>query len=132
LLLNLNLSLNLFNKSLFQSQPEHMPTVEEKNQEIQEGKFFAIISYVSFLCVITLILKKDNDFALWHAKHGLVLFVMEVVTFILSIIPLLGWLIKIFGYALFLLVSLWGIIQAAQGLTNRIPVITDISEKVIL
>ncbi len=109
-----------------------MPTAEEKEQEIQEGKFFAIISYVSFLCIITLILKKDNKFALWHAKQGLVLFVMEVAAFILSIIPFLGWLIGIFGYALFLLVSLWGIIQAAQGLTNPIPVLTEISDKVIL
>ena len=74
---------------------------------VREGKFFAIISYVSFLCIITLILKKDNKFALYHARQGLVLFVMEVAAFILSIIPLLGWLIGIFGYALFLLVSIW-------------------------
>jgi fumarate reductase subunit D len=101
-------------------------------QGIREGKFFAIISYVSFLCIITLILKKDNKFALFHAKQGLVLFVMEVAAFILSIIPFLGWLIGIFGYALFLLVSLWGIMQSALGIYCRIPVITEISEKVIL
>ncbi|MDD5692235.1 MAG: hypothetical protein PHP10_03555 [Candidatus Omnitrophica bacterium] len=101
-------------------------------QELREGKFFAVISYVSFLCIITLILKKDNKFALYHAKQGLVLFVMEVAAFILSIIPLLGWLIGIFGYALFLLVSIWGIIQASLGVYCRIPVVTKISEKVIL
>jgi len=99
---------------------------------VREGKFFAIISYVSFLCIITLILKKDNKFALYHAKQGLVLFVMEVAAFILSIIPLLGWLIGIFGYALFLLVSLWGIMQAALGIYCRIPLVTEISDKVIL
>ncbi|MBU0548462.1 MAG: hypothetical protein KJ710_06320 [Candidatus Omnitrophica bacterium] len=99
---------------------------------IREGKFFAVISYVSFLCIITLILKKDNKFALYHARQGLVLFVMEVVAFILSIIPLLGWLVGVFGYALFLLVSIWGIMQAALGLYCRIPVITEVSEKVIL
>jgi fumarate reductase subunit D len=109
-----------------------MLTVEAREQEIHEGKFFAIISYVSFLCIITLILKKDNQFALWHAKQGLVLFVIEVVAFILSIIPLLGGLIANAGYTLFLLVSIWGIIQAAQGLTNPIPVVTEIAEKVIL
>ena len=107
-----------------------MPSSQEK--EIHEGKFFAVISYVSFLCIITLILKKDNKFALYHAKQGLVLFVMEVAAFIISIIPFLGWLIGIFGYALFLLVSLWGIMQAAMGVNIRIPVITQISEKVVL
>jgi uncharacterized membrane protein len=105
---------------------------QTEEQEVRDGKFFAIISYVCFLCIITLILKKNNKFALYHAKQGLVLFVMEVAAFILSIIPLLGWLIGIFGYALFLLVSLYGIMQAALGIYSRIPVVADISEKVIL
>ncbi|MFA6129712.1 MAG: hypothetical protein WC731_01835 [Candidatus Omnitrophota bacterium] len=104
----------------------------ENENIIREGKFFAIISYVCFLCIITLILKKDNKFALYHAKQGLVLFVMEVTAFILSIIPLLGWLIGVFGYALFFLISIWGIMQAALGIYCRIPVITAISEEVIL
>ena len=105
---------------------------QQEEQIVHDGRFFAIISYVSFLCIITLILKKDNKFALYHAKQGLVLFVMEVAAFILSIIPFLGWLIGIFGYALFLLVSLWGIMQSALGVYSRIPVVTDISEQVIL
>jgi len=111
-----------------------MPDMEKPNDKniVREGKFFAIISYVSFLCVITLALKKDNKFALYHAKQGLVLFVMEVAAFILSIIPLLGWLIGVFGYALFFLISVWGIMQAALGVYCRIPVITKISEEVIL
>ncbi|MDD3345014.1 MAG: hypothetical protein PHO34_01055 [Candidatus Omnitrophica bacterium] len=99
---------------------------------IREGKFFAVISYVSFLCIITLVLKKDNPFALYHAKQGLVLFVMEVAAFILSIIPLLGLLIGVFGYAVFFLASIWGIMQAALGQYCRIPLISGISEKVIL
>jgi uncharacterized membrane protein len=108
-----------------------MPTPQEE-QEIRDGKFFAVISYVCFLCIVTLILKKDNEFAFYHAKQGLVLFVMEVAAFILSIIPFLGWLIGIFGYALFLLVSLWGIMQAALGLKTHIPMVSDLSERVIL
>lgn len=104
----------------------------QEEEQIREGRFFAIISYVSFLCIITLILKKENKFALYHAKQGLVLFVMEVVAFILSIIPFLGWLIGVFGYALFLLVSLWGIMQSALGIYIRIPVVTEIAEKVII
>jgi len=107
-------------------------TNPQEEQEIRVGKFFAIISYVSFLCIITLILKKNNKFALYHARQGLVLFVMEVAAFIISIIPLLGWLIGVFGYALFLIVSLWAIMQAALGIYCRLPVITEISEKVII
>lgn len=105
-------------------------TGEEK--EIQEGKFFAVISYLSFLCIISLVLKKDNKFALYHAKCGLVLFVFEFASLIISIIPLLGWLIGTAGFVLFTLVSLWGILQALMGNYYRLPVISDIADKIIL
>lgn len=108
-----------------------MPAVENE-QEIREGKFFAVISYIFFLCIIALAFKKSNKFALYHAKQGLVLFVMEVVAFILSIIPLLGWLIGVMGYALFLMVSLWGIMQAFLGIYCRIPVISKIAKEIII
>jgi len=101
-------------------------------KEIQEGKFFAVISYISFLCVIALILKKHNRFALYHAKQGLVIFVFEVVAFILSIIPLLGWLIRIAGFLIFSIASLWGILRAFSGNDARIPVVTNIAHKISL
>lgn len=101
-------------------------------KDVQEGKFFAIISYICFLCIVTLVLKKDNKFALYHAKQGLVLFVFEVASFILSIIPFLGWIISRIGVAVFLLISLWGILQALMGIQERIPVISEIADKIII
>ncbi|MDD2689727.1 MAG: hypothetical protein PHT41_06230 [Candidatus Omnitrophica bacterium] len=101
-------------------------------KDIHEGKFFAVISYICFLCIVSLVLKKDNKFALYHAKHGLVLFVFEVACFILSIIPILGWIISVFGLVLFMLVSLWGVLQALMGNCSRIPIVSDIAEKIIL
>jgi len=103
-----------------------------QDKEIEEGKFFAVISYISFLCIIALVLKKDNKFALFHAKHGLVLFVMHIISFLLSIIPILGWLIKTIGLAVFILVSLWGIFNALQGKCYRFPVISNIADNIIL
>ncbi|MEK6727048.1 MAG: hypothetical protein AABY28_00025 [Candidatus Omnitrophota bacterium] len=101
-------------------------------KEIHEGKFFALISYIGFLCIISLILKKDNKFALYHAKHGLVLFVLEVVSFILSIIPILGSILRVLGVAAFTLLSLWGILHVLHGNFHRIPVISDIADKIII
>jgi uncharacterized membrane protein len=105
---------------------------QHTEKDIQEGKFFAIISYISFFCIVSLVLKKDNKFALYHAKHGLVLFVFEVAAFILSVIPVLGFLIRVLGLIVFTLVSLWGILQAMMGKSERIPVLSDIASKVVL
>jgi uncharacterized membrane protein len=103
-----------------------------ENKEIREGKFFAVISYITFLCIVSLILKKDNKFAVYHAKQGLVLFVLEVASFIISIIPFLGAFLKTFGVVIFGLVSLWGILQALMGEVRKIPFVSDIAEKIIL
>ena len=107
-------------------------TKNPTEKEIDEGKFFAVISYISFLCIIALLLKKDNRFALYHAKQGLVLFVFEVAAFILSVIPLLGGLIRILGVLMFTLVSLWGILQALSGGYKRLPILSDIADKIII
>ena len=104
----------------------------EEAQEVKEGKFFAAISYISFLCVVSLILKKDNKFVIHHAKQGLLLFVFEAVAFILSMIPLLGLLIRIFGLLLFLLLSLWGIINSLNGNYSRIPLISKAADDIVL
>lgn len=104
----------------------------EKQKQIREGKFFAIISYISFLCIISLILKRDNSFTLHHAKQGLVLFVFEVVSFIISIIPPIGWLLKIFGTLVFFIFSLWGILEAIRGNYKRLPLISNLADRIIL
>ncbi|MCX5712877.1 MAG: hypothetical protein NTY47_07465 [Candidatus Omnitrophica bacterium] len=100
--------------------------------QVQEGKFFAVISYISFLCIITLLLKKENKFALFHAKQGLVIFVAEVVVFIISIIPLLGLLLGMAGFVIFTVFSVWGIIEAWQGKLKRLPLVAEFSDKIIL
>ncbi len=109
-----------------------MAELETDNREIQEGKFFAVISYISFLCILTLLLKKENKFALYHAKQGLVIFVFEVAGLILSAIPILGWLITGLGAAIFTLLALWGVLQALMGKYNRFPLISNIADKIVL
>ena len=106
-------------------------TTRNKDKIIEEGRFFAVISYISFLCIISLVLKKDNKFAQFHGKIGLVLFVFEVVAFLLSIISILSW-IKVAGLVIFILISLWGIIQAMLGKYYRLPLISNIADKVII
>jgi len=104
--------------------------LEEKN--IREGKLLAALSYLSILCIVSLAFKKNNGFVLFHAKQGLALFVLEVACFLLSIIPVLSWLIRTFGLLIFALLSMWGIFEALRGKTSRIPLIFNLSEKIIL
>ena len=99
-------------------------------QQILEGKIFALLSYLTILCIIPLVLKRDNPFVLTHGKQGLVLFIAEVGIFIASII--LPWpLIKVLYFILGLL-SIWGIIESLRGRFVKMPFIADIADKIIL
>ncbi|MFH1414181.1 MAG: hypothetical protein ABIG56_04980 [Candidatus Omnitrophota bacterium] len=104
---------------------------QKKDKVVLEGTFFASISYIGFLCIVSLILKKNNKFALYHAKQGLVLFVFEVAGFIISIIPILGLFLGI-GTVIFALVSLWSILQALMGNYHRIIFVSEIADKITI
>lgn len=100
-----------------------------EDKEIQEGKIFAVIGYLGILCLVPLLFKKENKFALFHGKQGLVLFLGEIALGIISIIPFLGWFFGFFGVLLFGILSLIGIIQVLMGNYWKMPVVAEIADK---
>ncbi len=103
------------------------PSNEEKH--VTDGKIFAVLSYLSILCIIPLALKKDNRFVLEHGKQGLVLFVIEVAVLIVSII--FPWLFKL-GMFLSGLFSFVGIIHVLKGEYVSFPIISKIADQIVL
>lgn len=100
------------------------------DSQILEGKSFAILSYLSILCIIPLILKKDNVFVLEHTKQGLVIFLGQVAVMIISI--LLGpWVFRLGMFVLWVFAFI-GIVAVVQGRTIKFPVISGIAEKITL
>lgn len=101
-----------------------------ETKDVQEGKIFALIGYLWILCLVPLLLKKENKFALFHAKQGLVLFICEIAVWIIGIIPFLGWAICIAGSVACGVVSIIGMVQALMGNYWKIPVLGDYAEKI--
>ena len=104
-------------------------TSPSEDEVILEGKIYAVIGYLSVLCVVPLVIKKDNPFVLSHGKQGLVLFVAQVALFIIHIV-----LPVLLNVGLFLLgvFSLWGIIEALRGHYVRLPFVADLADKISL
>lgn len=109
-----------------------VPDKAIQDKEIREGKIFAVVAYWLFLCILPLILKKDNKFAVFHGKQGLVLFIFLVGGFIFNIIPFLGQIVYRLVLSAYLLLSLWGTIQALMGNFSRMPIISNIADKISL
>ncbi len=99
---------------------------------VKEGKIYAVVSYWLFLCILPLILKKDNKFAVYHGKQGLVLFIFLVLGFIFHILPLIGPIFYNLVLLTYLLASVWGTIEALVGNYCRIPIVSDIANKISL
>jgi len=102
--------------------------------DVKENKTIAAIAYISVLCFVPLLTKKNSPFAQFHAKQGLVLFISEIVWWVLSFglafIPILGlmliWLVNL-G---FIVLSLIGIIRALNGEKWKMPVLGNWAEKI--
>jgi uncharacterized membrane protein len=94
------------------------------------NNLYAILSYLWIFCLIPVLMKKDDEFVRFHAKQGLVLFILEMAVAIIGIIPLLGSFIYVLGILICVILSIIGIIQVLMGNKWKIPVVNEWAEKI--
>ena len=98
-------------------------------EDVLDGKMYAVLSYLSIFCIVPLIFKKNNAFVLSHGRQGLVLFVFEAATLVISIV--LPWCFRPFLFILFGF-SFWGMVMAIRGQCVKLPIIARIAEKITI
>jgi uncharacterized membrane protein len=104
---------------------------KKNNDVILEGKIWALMGYLWILCLIPLIMKKDNEFSLFHARQGLFLFVSSVICSGLTCLPFIR-LIGVLGNLVIFVLSIIGIIYVLRGIYWKIPLIGEYAEKIEL
>lgn len=88
------------------------------------GVFLTILGFL-----IAILAKKDNDYVMFYAKQGLVLFIGYIIALVLMVIPIIGFIL---GYLLEIcLLVLWiiGWINALSGEKKDTPVIGALAQK---
>jgi uncharacterized membrane protein len=99
---------------------------------------FLVLSYLGILSLIPLLAKKDDPEVQWHAKNGVALFIAELIWVAIRIalifirIPMVGCgmsMVSCVVWIGFLALSIYCIVQAVGGKRFRIPIITDMAEK---
>ncbi len=94
-------------------------------KDIEENKTIAAIGYVWILCLVPLLLKRKSPFAQFHAKQALILFIIEVI----------GWVIPGLGIILIILAMIYaviGIAMALEGKYWKMPFLYQFVEKLNL
>ncbi len=100
-----------------------------------------VLSYLGLLALIPLLTKKDDSEVQWHAKNGLALFgawvVLWIISFVLGIV--LRGVLAPLGCGItaiecvivigLLIVDIIAMVKAINGQRMRIPVLTDLAEK---
>jgi uncharacterized membrane protein len=95
------------------------------------------LAYLGPLALIPLVTEKDDPEVQWHAKHGLVLFVAEVVLWIvlgifIHVIPFLACAAVMFfpllGLAIFIF-HIYLILQAQKGQRVMVPGLSDFANR---
>lgn len=97
-----------------------------------------VLSYLWILCLIPLLTKKDDAEVQWHAKNGTALLGAEVIVWILFFV-LHRFMFSMMACGLttiecvvwlgFLAIRIICIVKGTSGQRFRIPVITDLAEK---
>ena len=109
-----------------------------------ESKLWAFVGYLGVLCLLPLLLKKDDSFAQFHAKQGLVMLIVWValgfLSFpigLISLIPVIGMILGgLLGLALgiiwIVVIIVWiiAIVKVIQGQTWRIPFVSNFAERI--
>ena len=96
-------------------------TAEYDPQDIEKNKVMALLAYIIFL--IPLLAAKDSKFARFHTNQGLVLFIGAILSSVITVIPIIGWIIApIAGLAITVL-AIIGIVNAIGGKAKELPII---------
>jgi len=95
-----------------------------------DDNLMAALSYVWIISIVMLVTKKDSDFIQFHAKQGLVLFVVSVIWWIISIPLFFLWFISWLIYLVVFIAAVIGFIKAYSGERYSLPVVGDIAKKI--
>jgi uncharacterized membrane protein len=96
-----------------------------------------VLAYLGPLALIPLVTEKDDPEVQWHAKHGLVLFVAEIILWVvlgifIHVVPFLGCLalmgFPILGLVIFIF-HIYCILQAQKGQRVLIPGLSDFANR---
>lgn len=93
--------------------------------DIEKGKTAAGLAYILFF--LPLVMCPESKYGKFHANQGLALLIISVVgTIVLSIIPIIGWiLLPLFGIGVAVF-GIMGIINGFSGKAKELPLLGKI------
>lgn len=110
------------------------------SEDVQNNKVMGILAYFVILFLIPLLAAKDSQYARFHTNQGIVLFIFDIVMWIISlvvnfvitfaslgILSFVGTIISNLLGLLCLALTIVGIVNACSGEPKKLPIIGGIT-----
>ena len=120
-------------------QPAEIPELHEAGNKSEnqsgkegfstdEGRIAAIMAYIPILCFVPLLNMRENKEAMFHARQGVLLFIIELIALLFLIDGISDLVFK--GVLLLAIaLSVVGVYFAFQGKNYKLPIIGDLADK---
>ncbi|MCL1829628.1 MAG: zinc-ribbon domain-containing protein [Oscillospiraceae bacterium] len=83
----------------------------------------ALLCYFGILLLIPYIIRPGSQFVKYHANQGLLLLLLGIACGVVSIIPILGWIVGVVAGIFTAVCWVIGIINVLRGRMNPLPII---------
>ena len=97
--------------------------VSVNQKDVDDNKIMGILAYLFLLFLIPLLVAKESPFARFHTNQGILVFLLYFAFGIISVIPIIGWIIALVGYFFSFACIIMGIINVIGGKMKRLPII---------
>lgn len=110
--------------------------------DVERGRLLAAVAYLPGLCLLGLLGAPDNAFVGFHSRQSFLLLLLEIVIWLFLGIydgtigripflgPLVGYIVKFVLWSGILLVTLFGVVKAANGEVARLPYLGEQVERI--
>lgn len=85
------------------------------------ARILAVMCYLGILCMVPLVLNRDDQYVYFHAKQGLVLWIWGVIAIFVLFIPGIGKLLFSASMMAILVFSSIGLLSVLLGKAWRLP-----------
>ena len=107
--------------------------VKEKDKSQQKGENIgmAALCYFGILVLIPLLTDAKKDpYVKFHIQQGVVLLVAGIANSVISVVPILGWIVGFVVWIILLALFVIGLINALTGKEKELPIIGRYGEKI--
>lgn len=104
-------------------EPPHAYQAPQLTPDAEENRYLCMFAYFGIGVLIPAVLKPESEFVRYHINQGLVLFMLQILSAVVCLIPFLGWVAGGVGMIFSLICIVVGIVHTCNGEMKPLPII---------